>query len=139
MRRAWAAVALPAFAMILVASSGCGSSGATAATAVTVTMHFSQFSATTDTVLAGVPVTITLRNDDPIDHEWIVGTEAVHATHRVGTEPFHSTRPTEVTIPALSTTTTTITFDEFGAYTYICHLPGHEAYGMVGTLHVADS
>lgn len=135
MKSAWSAVALSAFAMMLMASSGC-SSGATAATTVTVTMHFSQFSATTDTVEAGVPVTITLRNDDPIDHEWIVGTEDVHAAHRTGTEPFHATRPTEVTIPALSTKTTTITFDGSGEYTYICHLPGHEAYGMVRTLRV---
>jgi len=136
MMRAWAGVALPAFAMMLMASSGCGSSRAIAATAVTVTMQFSQFSATTDTVEAGVPVTITLRNDDPIDHEWIVGTEHVHATHRTGTELFHTTRPTEVTVPALSTKTTMITFPEAGEYTYICHLPGHEAYGMAGSLRV---
>jgi uncharacterized cupredoxin-like copper-binding protein len=32
--------------------------------------------------------------------------------------------------------TTTITFDEAGGLDYICHLPGHEAYGMVGTLTV---
>jgi len=25
-----------------------------------------------------------------------------------------------------------------GTYRYICHLPGHEAYGMVGTLVVTD-
>ena len=31
---------------------------------------------------------------------------------------------------------TTITFDEPGTLQYICHLPGHEAYGMVGTLTV---
>jgi uncharacterized cupredoxin-like copper-binding protein len=31
---------------------------------------------------------------------------------------------------------TTLTFAEPGDYLYICHLPGHEAYGMVGTLHV---
>ena len=30
--------------------------------------------------------------------------------------------------------TTIVTFDDAGTYLYICHLPGHEAYGMVGTL-----
>ena len=39
-------------------------------------------------------------------------------------------------MPALETVETTITFDEPGALTYICHLPGHEAYGMVGTLTI---
>ena len=85
---------------------------------------------------AGVPVTFTLRNDDPIEHEWIVGTEDVHERHRTGTEPYHDQVPTEVTIPALSTRTTTVTFDEPGDYAYICHLPGHEAYGMRGTVQV---
>ena len=81
-------------------------------------------------------VTIVLRNDDPIDHEWIVGDAAIHERHRTGTEPVHGTRPTEVTIPAGSSRETTVTFDTPGTYLYICHLPGHEAYGMVGTLVV---
>ena len=51
------------------------------------------------TVPAGVPVTFVLRNDDPIDHEWIVGDAAVHERHRTGTEPVHASRPTEVSDP----------------------------------------
>jgi uncharacterized cupredoxin-like copper-binding protein len=90
-------------------------------------------------VPAGVPVTILLRNDDPIDHEWIVGDAALHERHRTGTEPVHDSRPTEVTIPAGTSRLTTITFDTPGTYLYICHLPGHEAYGMVGTLVVTGS
>ena len=53
-----------------------------------------------------------------------------------GTEPVHDSRPTEVTIPAGTSRATTITFKTPGTYLYICHLPGHEAYGMVGTLVV---
>ena len=45
-------------------------------------------------------------------------------------------RPTEVSIPAGASRTTTITFATPGTYLFICHLPGHEAYGMVGTLVV---
>ena len=82
------------------------------------------------------PITVVLRNDDPIDHEWIVGDAAVHERHRTGTEPVHGSRPTEVSIPAGSTRETTVRFDTPGTYLYICHLPGHEAYGMVGTLVV---
>ena len=87
-------------------------------------------------VPAGVPLTILLRNGDPIDHEWIVGDAATHERHRTGTEPVHGSRPTEVSIPAGSSRTTTVTFTTPGTYLYICHLPGHEAYGMVGTLEV---
>jgi uncharacterized cupredoxin-like copper-binding protein len=102
----------------------------------TIGVHYSHFDRSRITVPAGVAVTIVLRNDDPIDHEWIVGDAAVHDRHRTGTEPVHASRPTEVTIPAGTTLATTITFNTPGTYRYICHLPGHEAYGMVGTLVV---
>ena len=99
-------------------------------------VHYSHYDRSRITVPGGVAVTIVLRNDDPIDHEWIVGDAAVHERHRTGTEPVHGSRPTEVTVPAGTTRTTTITFDAPGTYLFICHLPGHEAYGMVGTLVV---
>jgi uncharacterized cupredoxin-like copper-binding protein len=102
----------------------------------TITIHFSKFAPGTITVPSGEPVTIRLVNEDPIGHEWIVGTEDVHARHRTGTEPYHDELPTEVTVPALSTRVTTVTFDQPGDYPFICHLPGHEAYGMRGTLRI---
>jgi uncharacterized cupredoxin-like copper-binding protein len=101
---------------------------------LTIRFHYSHFEPSVVSVPAGVPVTITLRNDDPIDHEWIIGTPEVHEIHRHGTEAVHAHRPTEVTVPALSTRVTTITFDAADDEAYICHLPGHEEYGMSGTL-----
>ncbi len=124
-------LALGALALL---GAACGS-GASANEA-TVAIHYSHFTPESITATAGVPVTITLNNEDPIEHEWIVGTAEVHQRHRTGTEPYHGEIPTEVTIPALTTKWTTVTFDEPGDYLYICHLPGHEEYGMVGTLHV---
>jgi uncharacterized cupredoxin-like copper-binding protein len=107
-------------------------------TTVDIPIHYSHYQRTEVTVRAGVPVTFVLRNTDPIDHEWIVGDAAVHERHRTGTEPFHASRPTEVTSPAGTTRETTVTFNTPGTYLYICHLPGHEAYGMVGTLTVTN-
>ena len=104
--------------------------------AIEIGIHYSHFGPTDITVRAGDPVTFVLRNDDPIDHEWIVGDAATHERHRTGTEPVHGSRPTEVSIPAGSSRTTTVTFTTPGTYLYICHLPGHEAYGMVGTVVV---
>jgi uncharacterized cupredoxin-like copper-binding protein len=101
-----------------------------------VGIHYSHYTPARLTVPAGVAVTFVLRNDDPIDHEWIVGDAATHERHRTGTEPVHGSRPTEVSIPAGSSRSTTVTFKTPGTYLYICHLPGHEAYGMVGTLVV---
>jgi uncharacterized cupredoxin-like copper-binding protein len=106
------------------------------ATSILIVIHYSHFEPSAITVPLGVPVTITLRNDDPIDHEWIVGDAAVHAIHRTGTELLHPSRPTEQVIPAGETRITTVTFDATGSQQYICHLPGHEAYGMVGTVTI---
>lgn len=101
-----------------------------------IRMRYSSFTPTEVVARAGVPFTFTLVNADPIDHEWLVGDDAFHERHRTGTEPDHGTRPTEVSIPAGTTRTTTITFQDPGEYRFICHLPGHEAYGMVGTVRV---
>jgi uncharacterized cupredoxin-like copper-binding protein len=129
----FAAVALGGTALL----SGCDT-GPEASSEATIDIRYSGFVQREITARAGEPVTITLRNDDPIDHEWLVGTADFHARHRTGTEPFHDAVPNEVTIPALSSRTTTVTFDEPGEYAYICHLPGHEKYGMVGTVLVAE-
>jgi len=105
----------------------------------TISIHYSQFAPEVVEVVAGQPVTITLRNDDPIEHEWIVGNDVLHESHRIGTEPVHDQQPTEVTLPAYTTLETTLTFAEPGEYAFICHLPGHEAYGMAGTLRVVEA
>src|SRR5262245_31454763 len=103
---------------------------------VEIDIRYSRFVPAALTVPAGTPITFVLRNEDPIDHEWIVGDEATHQRHRTGTEPHHGERPTEQSIPALSAVKTTVTLSTPGTYRYICHLPGHEAYGMVGTITV---
>ncbi|OLC54385.1 MAG: hypothetical protein AUH85_11915 [Chloroflexi bacterium 13_1_40CM_4_68_4] len=80
---------------------------------------------------AGRPVTFVIHNDDPIDHEWLVGDASFHARHRTGTEPVHGDRPDEVSVPANTTKSTTLSFAA-GSYLFICHFPLHEQFGMVG-------
>lgn len=103
---------------------------------VRIDIEHSRFSPEAFSVHVGQPVVIELHNADPIDHEWIVGDEATHLRHATGTEPHHGERPTEVSIDALATLTTTVTFTTPGTFRYVCHLPGHEAYGMVGLVTV---
>jgi uncharacterized cupredoxin-like copper-binding protein len=103
---------------------------------VEIVIRYSRFGPAAVSVPAGVPIMFVLRNQDPIDHEWIVGDEASHERHRTGTEPAHGARPTEQSIAALDAIRTTVTFPSPGTYRMICHLPGHEAYGMVGTITV---
>ena len=136
MRRALvaAAVVLPALAL-----GGCGGDdprGGAADRTVELTTRLSRFDPAVLTVRAGTTVRFVVRNADPIDHELIVGGDDVHRRHETGTEPYHPPRPGEVTIRAGETASTTYRFDRPGEVRFACHLPGHFAYGMQGTIHV---
>ena len=136
LERAVAALGL-GLATALGAAAVAGAVGRSAEPVVLqIDIRYSHFSPDTITVPAGRPITFVVTNNDPIDHEWIVGDEALHERHRTGTEPVHNARPTEISIDALNERRTTVTFASPGTLTFICHLPGHEAYGMVGTLTV---
>ena len=128
---------LVVMALAAFAASACTTAnGAQLPTHVGIRIHYSHFDQTKIEVPLGVPITFTLVNDDPIEHEWLIGDEAFHARHRAGTEPVHGDRPNEVSLPPMSVKTTTLTFDTAGPLTFICHFPQHEAYGMVGVVIV---
>lgn len=110
--------------------------GPAAGRAVEIGMRYSAFTSGPVTVRAGIATTFVLVNRDPIDHEWLVGDVVFHERHRGGKEVIHGASPTEVSVPAGQTVTTTVTFRDPGEYQFICHLPGHEAYGMVGVVRV---
>jgi uncharacterized cupredoxin-like copper-binding protein len=125
---------LVALALAAIAASACApAQAATLPTEVGIRIHYSRFMLERIEVPANVPITFTIVNDDPIDHEWLIGDQAFHQRHRSGTEPVHGDRPDEVSLAPMETKTTTLTFAP-GTYTFICHFPAHEAYGMVGVL-----
>jgi uncharacterized cupredoxin-like copper-binding protein len=128
--------ALIAIGTLSVAMTAGGRGSTSSAPAIT--MHYTSFSPSALTVKAGEPITFELRNDDPIEHEWMIGDDEMHERHRTGTHAIHDEIPTEVTVPAFTTKLTTITFDEPGEYEFICHLPGHEEYGMKGVVRVVE-
>ena len=107
-----------------------------ASTSAEISIHFSHYTPSEIVATVGVPLRVTIVNTDPIDHEWLVGDAAFHQRHRTGTEQQHGARPNEVSLAPGESKTTTVVFDAPGEYLYICHLPGHEAYGMVGVLKV---
>jgi uncharacterized cupredoxin-like copper-binding protein len=128
-----AAMAL-ALAVVVPLAAGCQPPAESVR--VEIVIHYSHFTPAEITVPHGVPVRFVLVSQDPIEHEWLIGDAAFHERHRTGTEPHHGARPDEVTIPPLGTAETTLTFDEPGEVAFICHIPGHEAYGMVGVVRV---
>lgn len=134
-RRLLVAVGALAALTLFVAAAAASELGSGPVT-VEVRIHHSRYLPSTLTVPTGRPIRFVFVNEDPIEHEWIVGDATIHEVHRTGTEAHHGARPTEISIPALGTMTTTVSFPTAGSQQYICHLPGHEAYGMVGTLTI---
>ena len=87
----------------------------------------------------GDVVRFTVTNSDPIDHELIIGDSRVQDVHERGTEVEHGAVPGEISIPAGETRTTVYEFDEPGTIFFACHLPGHFAYGMRGSIVVTEA
>lgn len=127
-----------AVALLLVGLTACGAAGASTSK-VEIGINHSRFEPARVQVDAGDTVTFVIRNDDPIAHEFIVGDEEVQQVHEEGTEAHHGTRPGEISVGAGDTVTTTYTFDEPGKLIFGCHLPGHYAYGMRGTIQIQGS
>jgi uncharacterized cupredoxin-like copper-binding protein len=104
---------------------------------VEVDINHSRFLTDRIEVRRGTLVRFVVRNDDPINHELIVGTEAVHKRHEGGSESFHPPVPGEVSLAPDETGVTAYEFDRPGRMLFACHLPGHLAYGMKGDVVVS--
>ena len=133
-------LALVLAAGALAAASGTAQASPSGSTApvrrVELTAHYSHWSISGLTVKAGTVVDFVAHNADPIDHELIVGDQAVQDRHERGTEARHPPKPGEVSIPAGTTAETAIELSVPGTYIFACHIPGHYAYGMHGTITV---
>ena len=103
---------------------------------VAVTIRYSSFAPQEIHVTAGETVRFIVRNGDPIDHEFLIGDEDAQTMHEEGTEAHHGAKPGEVSVPAGGIVTTTYRFGEPGSTLFGCHLPGHYAYGMRGTIRI---
>jgi uncharacterized cupredoxin-like copper-binding protein len=111
--------------------------GADAPRTIEVTMRYSRFEPAVIDVEPGETVRFVVRNDDPIDHEFILGDERLQLVHENGTEAHHPPRPGEISVLAGETVVTTYTFpDTTGELIFGCHLPGHYDFGMRGTVSV---
>jgi uncharacterized cupredoxin-like copper-binding protein len=108
---------------------------------VTVELHVehSLFEQTEIRVVEGTRLRFVLDNDDPINHELIVGGPEVHARHARGTEARHPSIPGEVSVGPNGVGVTTLRFDEPGTFEFACHLPGHYEYGMHGVVEVVPA
>lgn len=126
-------------AAVALLGAGCSRAGASARhETVHVTIHFSHYEPSSFHFTTGETVTFVVTNEDPIDHEFIVGDEAVQDVHEKGTETHHGARPGEISLPAGTTRSTTYTFTTSSPLIAGCHLPGHYAYGMRAPITVTS-
>lgn len=128
MRRVLAIIALVAAGACAPAQSGDRT--------VVIDIEYSAFSPQKLEFQKGETVRFVLNNGDPIDHEFIVGDEAVQGVHEQGTERLHGGKDGEVSVPAGEDAETSYTFTESGTLIFGCHLPGHYDYGMRGEIRV---
>ena len=122
---------------ILAALAVPACSGGAAVRQVRVSIHYSHFSPPRLDVPRESTVRFIVTNSDPIDHEFILGDEALQQREEAGTDTVHDGAvPGMISVPAGSTVATVVSFRRYapGTLVYACHLPGHYAYGMRGTL-----
>ena len=88
---------------------------------VTITATEMAFSPTTLEVKAGEPVTLTVKNNGVLEHNWqaVIGGETI-----------------VVAVQPKQSASRTFTPQAAGTYKVICNVPGHEQAGMVATLVV---
>jgi len=103
---------------------------------VKLDMRYSRFDKDAITVYVGTLVRFEVTNRDPIRHELMVGDKAMHDAHEKGHDKFHPPVPGEVSVDTGRTGLTTYRFDAPGSVLFACHLQGHFAYGMTGTVTV---
>ncbi len=122
--------------LLACASAFAACSGGPGSKTIEVTMHYSKYTPATIEIAAGTTVDFVVVNSDPIAHELIIGTQAEHARHELGNAGDPHTGPGEASIPANGTVRMSYTFAKAGTLIYACHVPGHFAYGMRGTVEV---
>ena len=130
--------AVGAVALVGLTACGGGARASDGPETVVITVHHSTFVPSTVRVRPGATVRFVVHNTDPIEHELIVGDESTQHIHEVGTDALHQ-GPGAVSVAPGATAETTYTFPGAGTLLYGCHLPGHWAYGMRGTIAITSS
>lgn len=120
------------FALVLsmLALGGCALTAEAQESEVIVNLDHSRFEPGAFEFQVGTRVRFVVHNNDPIDHEFLLGDQAAQDRHEAGTHAEHGAVPGEISVPAGATRSTTYTFTEPGKLIVGCHLPAHYAYGM---------
>jgi len=94
------------------------------------------------TVRAGDTVAFVVTNAGPVAHDFVVGDESVQQAHErqmADGALDEMAGAASIELPSATTTTLVYTFDRPGTLLFACHVPGHYADGMVGSITVTSS
>jgi uncharacterized cupredoxin-like copper-binding protein len=117
--------------------AGCSSPQPAAPRTIEIHMRYSKYLPATIDVAAGTTIDFVIVNDDPIEHEFIIGTAAEQLEHEKGSVDDPHTGTGEAIIKAEATMRLSYTFSKPGTLLYACHRPGHYSYGMKGSVTVS--
>lgn len=104
---------------------------------VEVTATEYRFSPSAITVKSGETIRFQVTNKGKVDHEFVLGTRHEQAEHdkEMAAHPdMKMDDPNGISIPAGKTASLVWTFTRPMTIQYACHVPGHYAAGMYGTL-----
>lgn len=124
-------------ALLLLAACG-GRSGTSATKTVRIIAGHLRFAPSALTVKAGTAVRFVVVNGDPIEHEFVLGSEDLQRMHeqaRMKGEHMMS-EAGMVSLSAGKTVELTYTFAAAGTVIFGCHVDDHYAQGMKGTVTV---
>jgi Cu+-exporting ATPase len=100
-----------------------------------------RFTPATLTVHPGDTVAFEISNPGALPHEFFIGTpdeQQAHEREMASGAPMHA-EPGQVDVPAGTSVRLVYTFDQAGTLEYGCHVPGHYAAGMRGTISVTPA
>ena len=102
-----------------------------------------KFDPATIDVKQGETIRFEVTNTGKISHEFTLGTKAEQAEHDKEMEEHPNMKmdddPNGITVPVGKTESLVWTFTKPMTIRYACHVPGHYAAGMYGTLHIKSA
>ena len=126
--------ALSVLLILSIVLTACGGGGA--ATKLNVTMTDFKYDPVENTVAAGKEITLNLKNDGAVLHEYVIMKHGLSAGDKFGPEDEDNIYWEVEVDPGKSTTATFTAPAELGDYEIVCGTEGHLVAGMKGKLTV---
>ena len=127
-------IVLPAFLLVLaVILSACGGGSRTK---LNITMTDFKYDPVENTIAAGKEITLTIKNEGAVLHEYVIMNLGQTAGETFGDEDEGNIYWEVEVDPGQSKTVTFTAPSEAGEYEIVCGTEGHLAAGMKGTLTV---